>query len=251
MPARRPPTDSTPSRTSPPGCGPPRPIPLEIWLLEEYLTGREHSFDSATVDGQTLWCSISDYEPAPLDVLRNPWIQWSVLLPRDLGGAQYDAIRDVGPAALRALGIQTAFSHLEWFERPDGSVAVSEVGARPPGAQISSMIGFAYDIDFHRAWADLVINSSFAPADRVFAVGTAYLRGQGRGRVRAVHGVDEIRSELGPLLVDARWPHSGQPAASSYEGEGFVTVRHPDTVIVREALDRVLAGVRVELVEDE
>ena len=107
---------------------------------------------------------------------------------------------------------------MEWFERPDGSVAVSEVGARPPGAQISSMIGFAYDIDFHRAWAELVINSTFAPAERVFAVGTAYLRGQGRGRVRAVHGVDQVRSELGPLLVDARWPQPGTAGGELVRG---------------------------------
>ena len=73
-------------------------------MLEEFLTGREHSFDSATLDGQTIWSSISDYEPPPLEVLRNPWIQWTVVLPRDLGGPEYDAIRDVGPAALRALG---------------------------------------------------------------------------------------------------------------------------------------------------
>ena len=225
--------------------------PAEVWLLEEFLTGREHSFDSATVDGRTLWSSISDYEPAPLDVLRNPWIQWSVLLPRDVGGAEYDGIREVGPAALRALGIQTAFSHMEWFERPDGSVAVSEVGARPPGAHISTMISFAYDIDFHRAWAELMINSTFSPARRVYAVGSAYLRGQGRGRVRAVHGVDRIQSELGPLLVDARWPQPGQPAASSYEGEGLVTVRHPDTATVRSAIEHILATVRVELVEED
>ncbi len=225
--------------------------PAEVWLLEEFLTGREHSFDSATIDGQTLWSSISDYEPAPLDVLRNPWIQWSVLLPRDVGGSEYDGIREVGPAALRALGIQTAFSHMEWFERPDGSVAVSEVGARPPGAHISTMISFAYDIDFHRAWAELMINSTFAPVRRVYAVGTAYLRGQGRGQVRAVHGVDRIHAELGPLLVDARWPQPGQPAASSYEGEGLVTVRHPDTATVRSAIEHILATVRVELVEED
>jgi hypothetical protein len=225
--------------------------PDEVWLLEEFLTGREHSFDSATIGGHTVWSSMSDYEPAPLDVLRNAWIQWTVVLPRELDGPAYDAIRDVGPTALRTLGIETAFSHLEWFERPDGSVAISEVGARPPGAQISSMIGFAYDIDFHRAWADLVINSRFEPVERAYAVGTVYLRGQGRGRVRAVHGLDQLRAELGPLLVDARWPHIGQRAASTYEGEGFVTVRHPDTAVVREALDRIRSRIRVELVEDE
>jgi hypothetical protein len=225
--------------------------PAEVWLLEEFLTGREHSFDSATIGGHTVWSSISDYEPAPLDVLRNPWIQWTVVFPRELDGPAYDAIRDVGPAALRSLGIETAFSHLEWFERPDGSVAISEVAARPPGAQISSMIGFAYDIDFHRTWADLVINSRFEPVERVYAVGTVYLRGQGRGRVRTVHGLDQLRAELGPLLVDARWPHPGQRAASTYEGEGFVTVRHPDTAVVREALDHIRSRIRVELVEDE
>lgn len=225
--------------------------PAEVWLLEEFLTGREHSFDSATVDGRTIWSSISNYEPAPLEVLRHPWMQWTVVLPRDIGGAEYDAIREVGPAALRALGIDTAFSHLEWFERPDGSVAVSEVGARPPGAQISSMLSYAYDLDFHRAWADLMISSRFPTPDRRYAVGTLYLRGQGRGRVRAAHGVEQVRSDLGELLVDARWPQPGQPAASSYEGEGFLTVRHPETDTVRAALQHAMTVVRVELVEDD
>ena len=225
--------------------------PAEVWLLEEFLTGREHSFDSATIDGQTIWSSISNYEPAPLEVLRHPWMQWTVVLPRDIDSGEYDAIRRVGPAALRALGVETAFSHLEWFERPDGSVAISEVGARPPGAQISSMIGFAHDLDFHRAWADLVINSRFPTPERRHAVGTVYLRGQGRGRVRGVHGVEQVLADLGDLVVDARWPHPGQPAASSYEGEGFLTVRHADTATVRSALDHVVRVVRVELVEDD
>ena len=34
---------------------------------------------------------------------------------------------------LRALGLRTGFTHMEWFRRPDGSVAVSEVAARPNG----------------------------------------------------------------------------------------------------------------------
>ncbi len=148
------------------------------------------------------------------------------MLPRDIDGAEYERDPRVGPAALRALGIQTAFTHMEWFERPDGSVAVSEVGARPPGAQISSMIGFGHDIDFYGCGPSWCC-STFTPAERVYAVGTAYLRGQGRGRVRAVHGVDEVQPELGHLVVDAGCP-PGQPAASSYEGEGFVTVRHPE-----------------------
>src|SRR3954465_13139289 len=51
-------------------------------LLEEFLTGEEHTFDSVTLGGATVWSSIADYRPPPLEVLRNPWIQWTVLLPR-------------------------------------------------------------------------------------------------------------------------------------------------------------------------
>jgi len=204
-----------------------------------------------TVEGNTLWASISDYSPPPLEVLRTPWVQWTVVLPRDIGGAEYDPIKQAGPAALRALGVQTAFTHMEWFERPDGSVAVSEVGARPPGAQLASMIGFSHDIDFYSMWAELVLLGTFDPPDRVYASGTAYLRGQGRGRVRTVHGVDEVQRDIGHLVVDAKLPRPGQPASTSYEGEGFVTVRHEDTAVVRAALDRIISRLHVELVEDE
>jgi D-alanine-D-alanine ligase-like ATP-grasp enzyme len=218
-------------------------------LLEEFLIGDEHTFDSVTIGGRTVWTSVSDYVPPPLDVLRNPWIQWTVLLPRELDEPRYAGIAEIGPAALRALGVRDGLTHMEWFRRPDGSVAVSEVGARPPGAQLSSMLGYVHDVDFYRMWTELVILDRFDPPERKFAAGTAYLRGQGRGRVRAVHGADELQRRIGHLVVEARLPEPGQPAASGYEGEGYVIVRHPETEVVRDALRQIVDGVRVELVE--
>jgi phosphoribosylaminoimidazole carboxylase (NCAIR synthetase) len=218
-------------------------------LLEEFLVGDEHTFDSVTIDSRMVWASVSDYVPPPLDVLRNPWIQWTVLLPRELDDPRYAGIGDIGPAALRALGVREGLTHMEWFRRPDGSVAVSEVGARPPGAQLSSMLGYVHDVDFYRMWTELVILDQFDPPERKYAAGTAYLRGQGRGRVRAVHGVDEVNRQIGHLVVEARLPEPGQPASSGYEGEGYVIVRHPETEVVRDALRRIVDGIRVELVE--
>ena len=116
------------------------PAPDRLALIEEFLTGEEGSYDSVMTGGQIVWDSISSYQPTPLEVLRNPWIQWRVLLPRDIGGPGYDDIRAIAPAALRALGLRSGFTHMEWFRRPDGSVAVSEVAARPAGAQITSML---------------------------------------------------------------------------------------------------------------
>lgn len=221
------------------------------WLLEEFLTGREHTFDAVTIHGETIWASISDYGPAPLEVLENPWVQWTVLLPHDLSGPEYAEIHRIGPQALRALGVDTAFSHMEWFARPDGSVAISEVGARPPGAQLAGMIGLSHDVDFFTLWARLVLLGQFDRPDRTYACGTAYLRGMGRGRVRAVHGLEDLQRDLGHLVVAARLPTLGQPASTSYEGEGSITVRHRDTHVVQEALDRIVTGVRVELVDAE
>jgi formate-dependent phosphoribosylglycinamide formyltransferase (GAR transformylase) len=218
-------------------------------LLEEFLTGEEHTFDSVTISGATVWSSIADYRPPPLEVLRNPWIQWTVLLPRDITGPRYEAIHRWGPAALKALGVTDALTHMEWFARPDGSVAVSEVAARPPGAQLTSMHGYTHDFDLFRAWAELAILGRFEVPERRFAAGTAYLRGMGHGRVRAVHGIEAVNRQIGHLVVEARLPQPGQPAATDYLGEGYAMVRDPDTAVVEDALRRMVDGVRIELAE--
>jgi hypothetical protein len=112
------------------------------------------------------------------------------------------------------------------------------------------MLGYAHDVDFYRLWAELVVLGSFDPPPRRFATGTAYIRGQGRGRVRAVHGLDALQQDIGHLIVEARIPKAGQSASTSYEGEGYITVRDQRTEVVEAALRRIVDGVRVELVEE-
>jgi hypothetical protein len=223
------------------------PTPDSPALLEEFLTGDEGSYDSAMVGGEIVWDSVSCYLPTPLEVLRNPWIQWAVLMPRDIGGPEYDDIRAIAPTALRALGLRTGLTHMEWFRRPDGTVAVSEVAVRPPGAQISSMLCYAHDFDLYREWARLMVHGSFTPAGRAWSVGTVFLRGQGTGHVRGVHGLGELPPEVRALVVESRLPQAGQMSSASYEGDGFVIVRHPDTAVVTGALRRLVTTVRVEL----
>jgi hypothetical protein len=216
-------------------------------VVEEFVAGDEFSFDTVSIRGRPVWHSLSYYLPAPLDVIDNPWIQWCVLIPREIDHPRFDDIRRTAFRALEVLGMGTGLSHMEWFRKADGSVLVSEVGARPPGAQITSLISYAHDIDFYRAWARLVVFDQFDPPPHRFASGGAYLRGQGRGAVRAVHGLAEIQRDLGPLIVEAKLPRVGQPQASGYEGEGFILFRHPETAVVEAALKRTISTVRVEL----
>lgn len=216
-------------------------------LFEEFVVGEEHSFDSVVLEGEVVWHSINHYFPSALETLQEPWIQWCVLLPREVDDPRYDAIRSVAGRALRALGMRTGMSHMEWFRRPDGSVAISEVGARPPGARFVNLICWAHDFDLFRAWAETVVFGRFEPRPRPYAAGAAYLRGQGKGRVAGVEGLAGIAEELGPLVVEAKLPKPGQPASPTYEGEGYVIVRHPETRVVREALWKIVTRVRVEL----
>jgi len=223
------------------------PSDAEPMLAEEFLRGTEHSLETVSINGQPVWHSITRYAPTPLEVLENPWIQWTVLLPRDVDDPAYEDIKAVGDRALRVLGMTTGVSHCEWFRRPDGSLAISEIAARPPGANMTTMISRANDVDFVSAWVRLMVDHTFSLPQRRYAVGTAYLRGQGQGTVVAIEGLDLIEREFGHLVCDHRLPYVGQAPTGSYEGEGFIIVRHPDTKVVQDALARIVSSVRVIL----
>ena len=216
-------------------------------LLEQLVVGAEHSFDSVLIDGELVWHSISRYLPTPLEVLENPWIQWAVLLPRDIDGEEFAPIRKDGLRGLRALGLRTGLTHMEWFRRAGGDIAISEVAARPPGAQFTSLLSYAHDVDMYAAWARLEIFGRFPPPERRYAVGAAYLRGQGSGFVVGIHGLDTLQSELGDLVVEAQLPRRGQSSSGTYEGEGHVILRHPETSVVEAGLRRVVEIARVEM----
>ncbi len=224
-----------------------QPGPGREVLVEEFVRGEEHSFDTVSLQGRAVWHSLSHYEPSPLEVLENPWIQWCVIVPREVNDPRYDDIRKVAVRTLDLLGMDSGVTHMEWFRRPDGSLAVSEVAARPPGAQFCSLISYANDFDFYRAWAQAVVYETFDPPKRRFAAGAAYLRGQGRGRVKAIHGLDTLQKEMGGLVVEAHLPSGGQPPSDSYEGDGYVILRHPETSVVARALRRLVSVARIEL----
>lgn len=222
-----------------------RPAPDREVLAEEFVRGEEYSFDTITIDGHPVFHNVGRYFPGPLDVMQNDWIQWCVLLPREID-AELAAVRDVGLAANRALGLRTGFTHMEWFKRRDGSPVVSEIGARPPGAQFTSLMSWAYDRSLYHAWAQMVVDNRVdGPFERKYAAGCAYLRGAGQGRITAVEGLDVAQRKVGHLVVEAQLPVVGRPKASGYEGEGFVIVRHPETRVVQEALTTLIETVKV------
>ncbi len=215
-------------------------------LAEEMLVGREYSFETITIDGRPRVHSISEYLPSCLEVLETPWIQWACILPREISDDVHVRAKDMGFSAIRALGLDTGMTHMEWFQRKDGSLAIGEIAQRPPGANITRMTGLAHGVDPYRAWARAVIDGVVdEPWERKYAVGCAFLRGMGHGRVAAVTGVRETHEAIAPWLVEAKLPTIGAPKSDGYEGDGYVIVRHETTEMVRKLVTKVLETMRV------
>lgn len=228
------------------------PTDAQPLQAEEFVRAREHTCETVTIAGKPVWRSGTRYFPTPLEVLETSWMQYCVLLPREADDPTWTSFHPVNQAALDALfgdarmGAGTALTHMEWFLRDDGSMLVSEVGARPPGVHIMPMMGLAHECDMVAAWAELIAFDRFTPKERKWACGAAFFRGQGAGRrVATVTGVEAAVAACGDALVEARTPKVGQPRADGYEGEGWAIVKHRTTEGVKQALLALVENVQV------
>lgn len=224
--------------------------PLQV---EEFVRAREHTCETVTVRGEAVWRSGTRYFPSPLEVLETPWIQYSVLLPREADDPTWTKFHPTNGAALSALfgdragtAAGTALTHMEWFLREDGTCLVNEVGARPPGVHIMPLMSLAHGTDLFSDWARLMALDEFTPRPRQLAAGSAFFRGQGGGsRVAAVEGVERAVEACGHALVELRAPRLGQPRADGYEGEGWAIVKHETTEGLKQALRALIENVKV------
>jgi biotin carboxylase len=215
-------------------------------LVEEMVVGREFTFDTITIGGEVRFHSMAHYFRTPLEATEDPDRRFVIVLPRDISGPEWSGAEELGIRALAALGFDTGATHMEWFRRDDGSLAIGEIAARPAGFTIHTMIGLAYDIDIERAWARAVVDDAFdGPFTRRYAVGCACLRGVGSGRVLRVTGVDRVQQLIGGLIAEAHLPEPGASRNDSYVGDGHIIVRHPDTAVVLAAIHTILDTIEI------
>jgi phosphoribosylaminoimidazole carboxylase (NCAIR synthetase) len=227
------------------------PRPGHPLQAEEFIRAREFTCETVSIHGRPVWRSGTRYFPTPLEVLETPWMQYCVLLPRELE-APWTEFAEVNGAALDVLfGDEkdvagTALTHMEWFLADGGELYVSEVGARPPGVHIMPLMGLAHEVDMVKAWAELIAFDRFTPVARKHAAGAAFFRGQGSGsRVVEVRGLEAAVEKVGASLVELRAPRVGQPRASGYEGEGSALLRAETTDAVKAALLTLVETVQV------
>lgn len=216
-------------------------------LAEAYLQGQELCIDTITIDNEPQLHSLCCYYPSILEALEHLETQWTCVMPRTIDDECYREFIEQGLAAVRALSVGNAITHMEGFISDNGRVlGFTDATLRPAGARIGPMLGFAYDVDPYRAWARVAVDGCFdGPWERRYSVGTIFLRGSGSGTIESIAGIELVNGELGDLLVDVRWPRVGATKSDTYTGDGYITIRHPDTDRVRAALQFIAGTIKI------
>jgi hypothetical protein len=213
-------------------------------IAETHVHGQELCFDTVTIGNEPQCYAVCCYDPPILDAVEDPARQWRCFMPRDLNA--YKPFINEGLAAVRALRVGNAMTHMEGFIDKHGPAGFIDATLRPAGARIGPMFGFAHDVDPYRLWARIAVDGAFdGPLERKYAVGTIFLRGVGSGSVEIVDGIDKVQHALNSMIVEARWPRIRAPKSATYTGDGFITVRHPETSVVQDALDFIDRTVRI------
>lgn len=199
---------------------------------EEFISGREFTFDALCLEGEPLLISVTEYLPPPLQMRTHEWISPVQITLRDLSQPHLAPGLHMGHQVLKAMQMQTGFVHMEWFLTPGGEAVFGEIACRPGGAYLMDQINFSDDIDIFREWARVRCYKSFeAPAARRYNVAAIFKRAQGQGHIRAIHGLNAFRERCGQWLCAENLLPIGAPRRNWKQtllSDGVLIVRHPD-----------------------
>ncbi len=166
--------------------------------IEAFVTGDEYTYETLCVDGVPVVESVCRYYPNTLIARQNAWISPVIVSHRDLSDPEVaDGVR-LGRAALRALGMGTGFTHMEWFRGPDGRVIFGEVACRAPGANMVDLMNYTFDADFFTEWARVVCQGRVSPGLRQrHHAAIIFKRAMGEGRIREIRGLQSFLAKHG------------------------------------------------------
>ena len=223
---------------------------LPVVNVEEFVEGDEHTYDAVSIDGVPAFDSVAQYHPKPLESRTLEWISPMQIVFRD-PHARPDLADGIalGKAVLKALGMGTGFTHMEWYRTASGEVVFGEIAARAPGGRLVEQMNYANDFDVFREWARAVCWGVFeAQAHRRYHVATIFKRAQGQGRIKGYVGLDAVRAWLGDALVNEDLLPIGAPRRDWHDtllSDGYLTLRHPDYATCRTLADAVVRELKV------
>lgn len=214
---------------------------------EEFVEGEEYTYDTICIDGEPVYENVARYLPRPLVARTEHWISPCILTLRDLEAPELRAGIELGRGVLKALGMGTGFTHMEWYRKADGEVVFGEIGCRPGGAHLVDQMNYTSDIDLFTEWARAVVHGRFeARATRRYHCAIVFKRAHGQGRIQRVEGLAEFLARHGRHVCQEALLRPGSPRRDWKQtllSDGHLILRHPDRRrvldMVREVQERV------------
>jgi biotin carboxylase len=199
---------------------------------EEYIQGEEFTFDTVCIRGNPVYENIAQYLPKPYEARTQEWISPVIITVRDMQQPRLRPGIELGRRVLSALGMQTGFTHMEWFLTPKGEAIFGEIGCRPGGAHLVDQMNYTSDIDLFREWARATCYERFeASTKRKYNVGIVFKRAQGQGVITRITGLGHWLSLAGPHMVEEKLLRPGTRRRNwknTLLSDGHVVVRHAD-----------------------
>ncbi|QHA88461.1 ATP-grasp domain-containing protein [Serratia rhizosphaerae] len=211
-------------------------------LLEEYLSGSNHSIDCAiTPDGEITTFPIVDVI-AGVDIQRPDFHHFARYSPSTLQSHEETVARchRLARDAVAALGLRGTFAHVEFILTTAGP-RILEVGARPGGSRIyviRQAWGIEMDACYHRALSGQPLNLPDTPAS-AFGIATPFARHnivwqtlQHEEQIRRIAGFQQWYA----------WVTPGEtigPVGNGFQNYVYIEFRRPDTAALRESLLQV------------
>jgi hypothetical protein len=163
------------------------------YILEEYLDGRLLSFDGL-VDrrGEIVYASSLVYGVPVLESVRGTdmyfWIDRHIA----------PDLAEAGSRIVRAYDLRERPFHFEFFRMPDERLVALEVNMRQPGGAVVDMWNWAGDVDFFRAWAEVIVHGTTT----ISSVKPNYVLWSGRKPARPYRlSHDEVAARFAGLLI--------------------------------------------------
>lgn len=200
------------------------------YILEEELAGHIVTFDGlADRSGEVVFSSTLQYSISVLEAVQGGdmhyWISREI--PPDLD--------ELGRRVARAFDIRERPFHFEFFRLPNGELAALEVNVRPPGGLTTDMFNFANDIDFYRAWAEIVVTGrTDVRTGRPYAC--LYAGRRSTRHYRLSH--EDVLHRFGDLVVLQE--RVDDVFATALGNQGYI-LRHPDERVLLQAAREIQA----------
>ena len=199
--------------------------------VEEFVEGHEGFYDTLAIDGEPALEFVSHYYPPVLAALSDRSVSPQIAATNRVELPSYGELRETGRRVIRALGIGTSATHMEWFFGPKG-LKISEIGARPPGERLWDLYCVGNDLDLYREWGRAIVTGRIdGRPSRRFATGTVQVRPDRDGKVTGTAGMAEIRRRCGAWIWAEEVPRPGRrtvPLAKGYLANAWFRLRHPD-----------------------